>query len=160
MRTSNRRAVAALVPGCALLLLLAAPSPAVAAPSTCQSLLPASTPSVIADVDGDGNPDATVPAVTDVTLCVGADVVLTETPGVSGEQCAEWATCWRFYVDYHLTGYAAAGMQVCYTAGGVQNCTRMAPLRVPLDRFEGGTVCIGVDLAGGRPCDGEVVTLT
>lgn len=160
MRASDRRAVTALVPGFALVLLLTAPSPAVAAPATCHSLLPAATPSVVVDADGDGNPDVTVPPVTDVTLCVGADVVLTETPGYRAEQCAEWATCWRFVIEFHLSGYAAAGMQVCYTAGGVQSCTLHPPLRVPLDRLRQETICIGVDLAGGRPCDGETVTIT
>ncbi|HEX2295875.1 MAG TPA: hypothetical protein VHN37_11255 [Actinomycetota bacterium] len=154
---SHRRRATALLSGCTILLSLLAAAPASAAGTTCQTLLEGPTPTVNVDADGDGHPDLRIPPVTDVRVCVQADVVLDDQPDVRSERCEEWGTCWRFFVDYHLKGYVQTGVQVCYTADGVPNCTLGPPLRVPLDRWRGGTMCVGVDLAGGRPCGGDSI---
>lgn len=150
----SRKRAAALVAAAAAALPLLVAAPAGADASSCHLLLAGPTPSAEVDLDDDGNPEVRVPSLRDVTLCVGADVVLTDRPDWWSEPCAEWGTCWRFFVHYGLSGYADAGAQLCYTVDGVQRCTKTLDVHVPINAIQGGTMCIGVDLQGGFPCSG------
>lgn len=157
MTLSGKRALALVAAAAALLpLVVAAPA---SAGTACSVLLAGPTPSVEIDTDNDGNPEVRVPSATNVTLCVGADVVLSDSPSWWSEPCSEWGTCTRFFVHYGLSGYAETGAQVCFTLDGEEVCTRMRPVRVPLDAIQGGTMCIGVDLGGGRPCSGGTAVI-
>ncbi|HEV2755101.1 MAG TPA: hypothetical protein VG318_04915 [Actinomycetota bacterium] len=127
-------------------------SPASAAPSTCHVLLAGPTPSAEVDLDADGSRDVRVPSVTNVTLCAGADVVLTDTPEIEREQCGGFGSCMAYYVDYGMSGYAETGVTLCYTADGMETCIATDLPRVPLDVLQPGTMCIGYDLRGGFPC--------
>lgn len=150
---SNKRA-AALVAAAAVVLPLVVAVPASASPTTCQVLLAGPTPSVEVDTNNDGNPEVRVPSVTNVRLCVGADVVLTDQPSFSSEPCSSFARCMRFYVHYGLSGYAETDVLFCYTVDGSEVCGQTVPIRVPINFIQGGTMCVGYDLGGGFPCSG------
>lgn len=149
----STKRVIALVAAAAAVFPLVVAGPASAAVE-CHTLVAGPTPSVEVDTDNDGNPEVRVPSLRDARLCVGADVVLTDQPSWWSEPCAEWGTCWRFFVHYGLSGYAETGVQVCYTLDGSELCSRELDARVPIDFIGGGTMCIGVDAGGGRPCSG------
>lgn len=151
MNVLKRGVAAAAVVAAMAQLLLA--GPAAAATSACQDV-PTSTPAVAADLDGDGVDDVRVPAVSRVTLCVGADVVLSGPPTIEREQCGGLGSCMRYWVDYELTGSAHAGAMFCYTADGADLCSWTNLARVPLDLVEPGRMCFGWDLRGGYPCPG------
>ena len=153
MIISKRRA-AGLVLAAATALPLMVASPASAEAANCLVLLQGPTPSAEVDLENDGNPEVRVPSVTDVTLCVGADVVLTDAPNVWTEPCGELGSCMRFLVHYGLSGYAETGASFCYTADGSTICGETRDIRVPLDFLAGGTICVGYDLFGGHPCSG------
>lgn len=141
-------AAAAVVAAMAQLLLV---GPAAAATGTCQAL-PGSTPAAGADVDGDGTEDARLPEVSGVTLCVGADVVLSGPPTIDREQCGGFGSCMTYWVNYELTGYVDAGATLCYSVDGTQRCSSTNLARIPLDLVAPGRMCIGYDLRGGFPC--------
>lgn len=116
--------------------------------------LPGNTPAVGVDLDGDGVDDARLPAVSDVTLCVGADVVLEGLPTIEREQCGGLGSCMRYWIEYDITGYAHTGVTLCYAADGVGTCTVADPGPVPLDLLKPRRMCVGWDLRGGSPCPG------
>lgn len=150
--SKKMRTLAVLAAAAALFPLVVA-SPASAA-TTCETLVYGPTPSVEVDTNNDGNPEARVPSLTNARLCYGADVVLTDSPSWWSEPCAEWGTCWRFFVHYGLSGYADTHVQLCFELDGRQVCSNTKPVHVPIDVVQGGTMCIGVDAGGGRPCAG------
>lgn len=149
MRLVYRGVVLAAAAG--LVASLFATGPAAAASVTCQAV-PVSTPSLEADLDGDGVDDVRVPAVSDATLCVGADVVLGGLPTIEREQCGGFGSCMTYYVSYALTGYAHTGATFCYTADGAQMCAATDLPRIPFDFLSPRRICIGYDLRGGFPC--------
>lgn len=144
-------AVAAAV-GMIVAMLGAGPAAATGT-ATCVPL-PTSTPAVGADLDGDGVDDVRVPSVTNVTLCAGADVVLSGLPTIEREQCGGLGSCMIYWIEYSITGYADTGVTLCYTADGVQTCAAVDPGPVPLDLLQSQRVCVGWDLRGGWPCPG------
>lgn len=152
-----RRAVALVAAVTAAMSIVAA-APASADALDCHLVLSGPTPAAEVDTNNDGYPEVRVPSVSNVTLCVGADVVLTDSPSFWSEPCSEWGTCTRFLVHYGLSGYAETGVQLCYAVDGSTICSRTRPVRVPLDAVSGGTICFGYDLAGGSPCgNGQLI---
>lgn len=151
MRLLDRGIAVAAVAGFAASLFVS--GPAAAAPTTCVAF-PVSTPSLAADLDGDGVDDARVPAVSDASLCVGADVVLGGLPTIEREQCGGFGSCMIYRVSYGLTGYAETGATFCYTSDATQTCTSTDLPRVPLDFLSPRRICTGWDLRGGFPCPG------
>lgn len=157
--TFSKRRGAALVLAAAAVLSLVVASPASAAPLQCHVLLYGPTPSVEVDTNNDGNPEVRVQSVSDATLCVGADVVLTDAPSFWIEPCGEWGSCNRFMVHYGLSGYAQTDVQFCYTLDGSQICSRSLGVTVPIEGIiQPGTMCVGYDLGGGRPCSGQMIS--
>jgi hypothetical protein len=149
MRLLDRGVAVAAAAGCVASLFVS--GPAGAASTTCVAL-PVSTPSLGADLDGDGADDVRVPGVSEASLCVGADVVLGGLPTIEREQCGGFGSCMTYYVSYALTGYADVGATFCYTAGGVQTCAATDLPRIPLDFLSPRRICTGWDLRGGFPC--------
>lgn len=150
MLLSKKRAVSLIAAAAALLPLVVA-SPASAGES-CYLVLSGPTPSAEVDTNNDGNPEVRVPSVSNVTLCVGADIVLYDQPSLTSEPCSEWGTCTRFLLHYGLAGYSEVDAELCFERDGSLICQRTRPVRVPLDFLAGGTICFGYDLGGGRPC--------
>jgi hypothetical protein len=62
--------------------------------------------------------------------------------------------CQRFLIHYALDGDASAQAQLCFSLDGLPTCGTTTPITVPLNVLRGGTMCIGVDAAGGSPCGG------
>lgn len=137
------------------------PSPARASTIVCQTVLQ-STPSVRADLDGDGYPEYRVPSIQNVTLCSDAGAGYTvSTPRT--ERCfAGWhPTCMAVYVDLTpVDAQAGASGELCFTVEGswYPTCRRVQTPPTPVV-FE-QTACIGYDLGGGHPCSGETLALT
>lgn len=154
MRSTKRR-IAAVIAAAATVLPLVVAAPASADAMECHVVLYGPTPSAEIDTNYDGNPEVRVPSFRDVTLCVGADVELTDQPDFWSEACSEWGRCTRFFVHYGLSGYAETQVQFCYTVDGRQICGKGEPIKVPVDAIGGGTMCFGYDLDGGRPCPGD-----
>ena len=150
---SRKRAIALIAAAAAIFpLVVAAPSSAAA--TTCQTLVNGPTPSVEVDTNNDGNPEARVPSLSNARVCVYGDVILYDSPTTWSEPCNWTGTCQRFYIHYGLDGYATASAQLCFTLDGRAACSRMMPITVPLNAVQGGTMCVGVDANGGRPCAG------
>jgi hypothetical protein len=150
---SKKRAIALVAAAAAVFpLVFAAPSLAVDSPASCQTLVQGPTPSVEVDTNNDGNPEVRVPSLRDARLCVTGDVTLSDSPSWWSEPCNWQGTCQRFFIHYGLSGQAEAYAQLCYYLDGFQTCTNMRPIRVPINPIQGGTMCIGVDATGGRPC--------
>jgi hypothetical protein len=150
---SRKRAIALVAAAAAIFpFVVAAPSSADAA--NCQTLVNGPTPSVEVDTNNDGNPEARVPSLSNARVCVYGDVILYDSPNSWSEPC-DWAgTCQRFYIHYGLDGHAEASAQLCFSLDGRGVCSNMKEIRVPLNAVQGGTMCIGVDANGGRPCAG------
>lgn len=126
--------------------------PATAAPGTCL-VLPVDTPAAEGDLDGDGSRDVRLPAVSDVSLCAGADVVLGGLPTIEREQCGGFGSCMTYYVSYSLTGYAETGATLCYSVDGIQTCYSTDIPPISFDRILAPRrICFGWDLRGGFPC--------
>lgn len=155
MIVSKKRAVALIAAAAAVLPLVVA-SPA-SAGTSCHLVLAGPTPSAEVDTNNDGNPEVRVPSVSNVELCVGADIVLTDQPQFWSEPCGEWGSCTRFFVHYGLAGYAETDVQLCYEVDDAQLCHRHLGFRAPLDFLAGGTMCFGYDLAGEYPCSGQMI---
>lgn len=147
-------AVAALFP-----LLLASPASAAdVAPGTCHVLLAGPTPAVEVDTNEDGNPEVRVPSVTNVGVCLGADVVLTEVPTIDSEQCGGFASCMAFHISIGLRGYVDTDVLFCYSLDLREICgtTTIAP--IPFEPMETRRMCVGYDLRGGSPCsNGQLI---
>lgn len=90
-----------------------------------------------------------------MTLCVGADVVLTETPTIESEQCGGFGSCMKYYVNYGLQGYVDVGASICYTVGGHRTCSATDIPRLIIDLVESGRMCVGYDLRNlvSDPCE-------
>jgi hypothetical protein len=161
MSLSLRTRALAVAAAVAALLPLAAVAPASAAETgapTCQTLLAGPTPSAEVDTNGDGNPELRLPSVTDVGICVGADVVLTESPTIEREQCGGLGSCMAFHISYGLSGYVDTSVTFCYTIDGHANCGQTNIRPIPLDVIQGGRMCVGYDLRGGFPCsNGQLI---
>lgn len=156
--TFSKRRAAALALAAAVAVPLLVASPASAAPMECHVLLYGPTPSAEVDTDYDGNPEVRVRSIRDVTLCVGADVVLTDAPSFWSEPCGEWGSCTRFFVHYGLSGYAEADVQFCFTLDGSPICDNVRPMRVPVAGVvQPRTMCVGYDLGGQSPCSGQMI---
>lgn len=159
MRFSSRTRAAAVAAAIAALfpLLLSAPASAaeVGAPSTCTTLVQGPTPSVEADIDGDGQADYRVPSFSNVGVCVGADVVLTQVPTVETEPCGFWASCMAFHFTVGLSGYADTDVLFCYTVDGSEICGTTTISPIPFDVLETRRMCVGYDFRGGSPCSND-----
>ncbi|HEX2295876.1 MAG TPA: hypothetical protein VHN37_11260 [Actinomycetota bacterium] len=129
------------------------PSPARAA-TVCQTLLK-STPTVVADIDGDGRPDAKVPSIFDVTLCTTAEAAYVTYPPRTENCSAGWhPTCMAVYVTVApADADADARADLCYT---IEGSSRTCHVVMDGDHvgLERRTMCIGYDLNGGHPCSG------
>lgn len=147
-------AVAALFP-----LLLAAPASAAdAASPTCHLLLAGPTPSVEVDTNEDGNPEVRVPSLTNVSVCLGADVVLTETPTIDSAPCGAFPSCMAFHIGIGLRGYVDTDVLFCYTADGSQTCGTTTFEPIPFEPMESRRICVGYDFGGGSPCsNGQLI---
>jgi hypothetical protein len=121
--------------------------------SNCRTLLAGPTPSVEVDTNNDGNPEARVPSLTNARLCVFGDVQLYDSPNMWSEACNFQGTCQRFFIHYGVDGTVGGSVQLCYYLDGLQTCAQTRPVSVPITSA-GGTMCIGVDAGGGRPCGG------
>lgn len=150
--TFTTRRPAALATALATLFSLALAAPASAqAPPACIQL--PNVPAEDVDVDGDGIPDVRMPLVSNIGLCVGADVVLTESPSIDREQCGGFGSCMAYYVSYGLAGYVDTNVTFCFTIGEHANCAVSKVPRVPIHSIApAGTMCFGWDLRGGFPC--------
>ena len=147
--------------GVAALAAALLPSPAQATTVVCETLLQ-STPSVWADLDGDGYPEYRVPAIQNVTLCSDASAsYVTNTPRT--ENCfAVWhPTCMAVYVTLMpVEPQAGASGQLCFTVEGTRLPTCRTVQTPPVPTLISQTACIGFDLNGGHPCSGETLALT
>lgn len=149
MNVLRRGVAAAAVVG--MLQLVAAGPAAATGTATCVPL-PGSTPAAGADLDGDGTEDVRLPAISDVELCAGANVVLAEPVTIEREQCGGFGSCMRYYVTYEVSGYAQKDVTFCYSADGTRVCTATDPAPIPVDLVSPQTMCFGWDLRGGYPC--------
>lgn len=145
----------------AAVLAALVPAPARASTIVCETLLE-STPSVRADLDGDGYPEYRVPSVQDVTLCSDAGAsYTTHTPRT--ENCfAGWhPTCVAVYVDL-MPAHAQAGASgtLCFTLEGNWYPTCQTVRTPPGPVLFRQTACIGFDANGGHPCSGQALALT
>lgn len=136
------------------------PSPARATTLVCQTLLK-STPGARLDLDGDGHPEAQVPALYDVTLCSEAGASYVTYPPTTERCFVGWhPTCMAVYVTVvPADADAGARGELCYTVeGGGRSCGELetAPVRGP----DHQTACIGYDVNGGHPCSGSTLALT
>lgn len=161
-RIKSRHRRGLLSAGLAAAALAAAllPSPAQAATIVCETLLE-STPTVHADLDGDGYPEYRVPAIQDVTLCsdAGASYV-TNSP--TTENCfVGWhPTCIAVYVTLMpVEPQAGASGELCFTLEGSRFPTCRTVQTPPAPVVIEQTACIGFDLSGGHPCSGETLAL-
>lgn len=136
----------------ALSVLVPAPARAEDATAVCQTVL-RSTPRVTADLDGDGNPEYTLPAIYDIAVCGEAGASYEILPPRI-ERCHDgWDfTCVAVYVTLlPVSAQAGAGADLCYTVEG-QDRTCSGVDTPPLPNPPRQTVCIGVDVNGGFPC--------
>jgi hypothetical protein len=165
MKTSTKRRLA-LVMSLSLLAALASVSATPAAANElnaagCQTLLK-TTPGIEVDLNDDGNPEFRAPRIYDVVLC--SDVTygyVTYPPTIencSGVPKSVRCMAVRFTI---LPAFASAhaGGEICFTIeGSPRQCE-------PFDSGDSTghnprTVCIGYDLDGGHPCDGQLVSLS
>lgn len=162
-RTKGRHRRGLLAAGLVVAALAAAllPSPAQATTVVCETLLH-STPTVRADIDGDGYPEYRVPAIQNVTLCSDASASYV-TNGPTTENCfAGWhPTCMAVYVTLMpVDAQAGASGELCFTLEGSRFPTCRVVRTPPLPQPVPQTACIGFDLNGGHPCSGETLALT
>lgn len=135
------------------------PSAARAAAPVCRTLLE-STPGAWVDLDGDGYPEYQAPRIYDLTLCADAGASYVVHPPRIERCFVGWRpTCVAVYVTVSpVWPQAGARADLCYTSdGGYPTCASIAtePLPAPVEQ----TVCVGVDVNGGFPCSGAVLTL-
>ena len=142
-------------------MLAALVPPAQASTIVCETLLE-STPTVRADIDGDGYPEHRVPAIYDITLCSDAGAsYTTSTPRTENCFVGWHPTCIAVYVDL-MPANAAAGAsgELCFRFENSRFPTcqevRTPPVPAPLAQ----TACIGFDLGGGHPCSGSALAVT
>lgn len=162
---SKKRAIALVSAAAAIFpFVFASPSHAidvdVDAAATCRTVLAGPTPSVEIDRDNDGRPEVRVPSLSNARLCVTGDIQLDDSPYWWSEPCNWQGTCQRIFIHYGLSGEATASAQLCFALDGRTACGTTTPVRVPLDVVEGGTMCIGIDATGGRPCGGSTSYLS
>lgn len=158
---SKKRAIALVAAAAAIFpFVVASPSHANVAPSTCRTLIAGPTPAVEVDTNNDGNPEVRVPSMTNVRVCVYGDVTLTDSPNTWSEPCNSQGTCQRFFVHYGLSGSAGGSATLCQTIDGRQTCGYTTPVHVPLNVLAPNTMCIGVDLTGGYPCGGGTAMIS
>lgn len=120
-----------------------------------------STPSVRADLDGDGYPEYRVPSIQDVTLCSDAGAsYTTSTPRTENCFVGWHPTCIAVYVTVMpADADAGASGELCFTLEGsiYPTCRRFRTPASPDVITQ--TACIGFDLNGGHPCSGETLAL-
>ena len=154
---SKKRAIALVAAAAAIFpFVFASPGHAITIDqaATCRTVLAGPTPSVEIDRNNDGNPEVRVPSITNARLCVTADVQLSDSPYWWSEPCNWQGTCQRIFIHYGLSGRATGQAQLCFNLDGLPTCGTTTPVTVPIDFIGGGTMCIGVDATGGRPCGG------
>ncbi|MDQ3956743.1 MAG: hypothetical protein M3273_00305 [Actinomycetota bacterium] len=118
------------------------------------------TPSAEVDLDNDGNPEVRVPSVTNLKLCVQRDVTVYYAFPVSIEECKPNGRCMAFYVHIGATATVDTGVFLCYTLDGSSSCTSADPTPIGITTGETRTICVGYDLDGGHPCDGQLVSMS
>lgn len=148
---SFSRKTLGLLAGTALLLPLTSVAPAAAAAAQCVTLPVGPTPEIAIHTTGP-DPEVHVQSVSDVTLCVDSNVVLSDAPTIEREQCGGFGSCMKYYVGYSVRGSAEATATLCYVHGGQQTCHSVPLPPVVADAVQPGQTCVGYDLRGGDPC--------
>lgn len=112
------------------------------------------TPSAEIDTNNDGNPEVRVPSLSNVSVCAQSDGFVHGDP-VRVEDCYWFASgCWKILVHAQVGATIGNEITVCRSIDGVQTCSyiEQAPWTVMSPDVD--TLCIGIDLNGGRPCSG------
>ena len=150
-RKKRWSAVAVLALAFASVPAMAAISPAHAGTS-CESV-PGPTPSVEADLDGDGRPDVRVQSLRDVEVCATADVFLDTNP-VQVENCHPWGWigCYKILVHAQAGVGLDTAVSLCRTTDGVRTCTILDQYPWTYYTPDTPVMCIGIDLEGTSPC--------
>lgn len=157
MRSPKRRhtIVAALVVALSAVPAVTSATPARAA-TRCVMVFAGPSPSVEVDTNNDGNPEYRVPSLSDVTVCSHSSVSLLGTPA-RVEPCNAFGPitpCWRVLVHPQAGAEIEGGILLCRAIDQVSTCSTIdvGPWRYMTPPAE--TLCIGIDLHGGKPCSG------
>ena len=144
-----------IVFGALAALLLAPPAHAAELDPVCHEVLD-SSPTVTADLDGDGTSDVPAVRVHDVVVCSDAEARYATHPGlVSVENCA-WPTgpipsCLIVRITLvPVEASVGASGSVCYTVEGAAACETVTTPPTPGLPHE--TICLGWSLEGYSPC--------
>jgi hypothetical protein len=155
MRSPKKRSTVVAVLALALSALPAAAtiSPAHAA-TQCQYFY-GPTPSAEVDTNNDGNPEVRVPSLSDVSVCAGGDAFVHGNP-IRVEPCEEWfgASCWRLLIHPQAGATIDGGVTVCREIDDAGVCSYLDVGPWTYMTPDADTLCIGIDLNGGRPCAG------
>lgn len=159
MNSVRRGALTTCLAAAAVLAALI-PSPAHAGTIVCETLLE-STPTVTADLDGDGYPEYRVPSIQDVTLCSDAGAAYTTSTPRTENCFVGWhPTCMAVYVDLTpVDAQAGASGELCFRLENSRFPTCQGVETPPLPALFEQTACIGFDLNGGHPCSGSALAL-
>ncbi|MDQ3956740.1 MAG: hypothetical protein M3273_00290 [Actinomycetota bacterium] len=144
------------------LAVVSAPAATADESSRICTVLLETTPGIEVDLDNDGNPEFRAPRIYDVTFC-SYSVGRLDTYPPTVENCSEFPKVVRC-VAVRVTimpvdPYVYAEGELCYSVeGGTRECVRVV-FDGPSDIIQQRTVCVGVDLDGGHPCDGSFFSL-
>lgn len=156
VRKKRLSAIAALALAFASVPAIAAISPAYAG-TACEDV-PGPTPSVEADINGDGRPDVRVPSFRDIEVCATADIFVDANP-VQIENCHPWGWigCYKILVHAQAGVGIDTGMTLCYTADGVRTCRVVDQYPWYYYTPDMPVMCIGIDLEGTSPCSSGMI---
>ncbi|HEX2295878.1 MAG TPA: hypothetical protein VHN37_11270 [Actinomycetota bacterium] len=152
MRTPKKRhslvAVLALV-------LTALPAAAAISPAhaveQCQHFA-GPTPSAEIDLQNDDDPEVRVPSLSNVSVCASGNVLVRGEP-LRVEPCGNWdGRCWRILATPEAGATISSGVRVCRAIDGAYSCSTVDQPPWDIDTPPSDTLCIGIDLDGGRPC--------
>lgn len=156
----KRTRTIAVIAAVAALFPLVVASPASAA-TRCVMLLAGPTPSVEVDTNNDGNPEVRVPSLSDVTMCTNSDVAVLGTPA-RVEPCNPFGPitpCWRVLVHPQAGVSLDGEVLLCRAIDQVPDCSAIdvGPWEYTTPPVD--TLCIGIDLHGGKPCSGGTAVI-
>lgn len=154
MRTPKKRhtVVAAVALALSALPAVTGLSPAHAV-TQCQYFY-GPTPSVEVDIQNDGRPEARVPSLSNVSVCAEGTAIAHGQP-LRVEQCYWWSTsCWKLLIHPQAGATIESGVQVCRAVDGFRTCSTADQPPWTIMTPDQDTLCIGIDLNGGRPCAG------